>query len=79
MSPTAVLFSYAIGAIFAIGGIVFLIGLEDNRYLFGIPYLLIGLVIIGGVAGAQRRLKRRAAETASLEAEDTGKGHKSPY
>ncbi len=79
MSPTAVLFSYAIGAIFAIGGVVFLIGLDDNRFLFGIPYLLIGVVIIGGVAGAQRRLKRRAAETEALEGDDTGKGHKSPY
>ncbi len=79
MSPTAVLFSYAIGAIFAIGGVVFLIGLDDNRFLFGIPYLLIGVVIIGGVAGAQRRLKRRAAEAETLEGDDTGKGHKSPY
>lgn len=61
MSPTGILFSYAIGAIFAVGGLVFLLLLDDNRYLFGIPYLLIGIVIIGGVRGTQRRARRRAA------------------
>ena len=75
MSPTGVIFSYAIGLIFAVGGVVFLIGLDDNRFLYGIPYLLIGVVIIGGVAGAQRRARRKAGE---------GPGHgggdsRSPY
>jgi len=60
MSPTGVIFSYAIGLIFAVGGIVFLVGLDDNRFLYGIPYLLIGLVILGGVHASQRRMKRRA-------------------
>jgi hypothetical protein len=59
VSPTGVLFSYAIGIIFAVGGIAFLIGLDENRFLYGIPYLVIGLVIIGGVAASQRRLKRK--------------------
>jgi hypothetical protein len=59
MSPTGVLFSYAIGAIFTIGGLLFLIGLDDNRLLYGIPYLLMGLVILGGVAASQRRMKRK--------------------
>jgi hypothetical protein len=59
MSPTGVLFSYAIGAIFTIGGLLFLIALDDNRLLYGIPYLLMGLVILGGVAASQRRVKRR--------------------
>lgn len=81
MSPTGVLFSYAIGLIFAVGGIVFLIGLDDNRFLFGIPYLIIGLVIIGGVAASQRRLKRKA-EAQEGDDEGTrppGGGHQSPY
>ena len=55
MSPTGVIFSYAIGLIFAVGGIVFLIGLDENRLLYGIPYLIIGVVIIGGVMASQRR------------------------
>jgi hypothetical protein len=61
MSPTGVIFSYAIGLIFAVGGIVFLIGLDENRLLYGIPYLIIGVVIIGGVMASQRRMKRKAA------------------
>lgn len=59
MSPSAVLFSYAIGIIFAVGGVLFLVFLDENRFLFGIPYLLMGLVIIGGVRAAQRRGRRR--------------------
>ena len=59
MSPTGILFSYAIGAIFTVGGMLFLIALDDNRLLFGIPYLIMGVVILGGVAGCQRRMKRR--------------------
>ena len=79
MSPTGVIFSYLIGLIFAVGGVLFLVGLDDNRFLYGIPYLLIGLVIIGGVAASQRRMKRKA-----LEGEDGGGssdhgGKKSPY
>lgn len=79
MSPTGVFFSYVIGLIFAVGGIVFLVGLDDNRFLFGIPYLLIGLVILGGVAGAQRRLRRKAAEAEEGDGRPPGGGHESPY
>ena len=75
MSPTAVLFSYAIGLIFAVGGVVFLIGLDDNRFLYGIPYLVLGLVIIGGVAASQRRMRRKA-EAAER---DAGPSSRSPY
>lgn len=59
-SPTGILFTYILGAIFALGGILFMILLDDNRFLFGIPYLVIGLLLIGGVRGAQRR--KAAAE-----------------
>ena len=75
MSPTGVIFSYAIGLIFAVGGIVFLIGLDDNRLLYGIPYLLIGIVIIGGVAASQRRARRKAAEGPDHDGGDS----RSPY
>jgi drug/metabolite transporter (DMT)-like permease len=74
MSPTGVAFSYAIGLIFAVGGILFLALLDQNRFLFGIPYLLMGLVILGGVAASQRRLRRRA------RGEDGGSGGRpTPY
>jgi hypothetical protein len=61
MSPTGVIFSYAIGLIFTVGGIAFLIGLDENRLLYGIPYLILGLVIIGGVMASQRRMRRKGA------------------
>jgi hypothetical protein len=73
MSPTGVLFSYAIGIIFAAGGIAFLAALDDNRLLYGIPYLVMGLVIIGGVHASQRRARRKAEA-------DRGEGpRRSPY
>jgi drug/metabolite transporter (DMT)-like permease len=75
MSPTGVAFSYAIGAVFAVGGILFLAFLDDNRFLFGIPYLLMGLIILGGVAASQRRVRRRAEEDGGGE----GGGRPSPY
>jgi drug/metabolite transporter (DMT)-like permease len=74
MSPTGVIFSYAIGLIFAVGGVLFLALLDENRFLFGIPYLLLGLVILGGVAASQRRMRRR------LHGDDRGSGGRpTPY
>jgi hypothetical protein len=71
MSPTAVAFSYAIGLVFAVGGLLFLIFLEENRFLFGIPYLLMGVVIIGGVRAGQRRVRRRLEEERRAGGADT--------
>lgn len=65
-SSTGLLFSYAIGAIFAIGGIVFMIFLDERRFLFGVPYLVLGLLLLYGVARSQRR---RASQP--HDAEDT--------
>jgi len=77
MSPTAVIFSYAIGLIFAVGGIVFLIGLDENRLLYGIPYLIIGVVIIGGVMASQRRMRRKGGTGRRHGGEDPPS--RSPY
>jgi drug/metabolite transporter (DMT)-like permease len=74
MSPTAVVFSYAIGAIFAVGGILFLALLDENRFLFGVPYLLMGLLILGGVAASQRRMRRRGRS-----GREGGPGRPTPY
>jgi drug/metabolite transporter (DMT)-like permease len=75
MSPTGVIFSYAIGLIFAVGGILFLAFLDENRFLFGIPYLLLGLVILGGVAASQRRMRRRRSGGDG----GPGRGRPTPY
>jgi hypothetical protein len=57
-STTGLVFSYAIGLIFVVGGLLFLVFLDDNRLLFGIPYLVLGLLLIGGVRASQRRRTR---------------------
>jgi len=51
---SGLILSYVIGIIFAVGGLLFLIFLDERRFLFGIPYLLIGVLLIGGVARSQR-------------------------
>ena len=58
-STTGLIFSYGIGLIFLIGGVIFLVALDDNRLLFGIPYLAMGVLMIGGVWASQRRNRRR--------------------
>ena len=56
MRATGYIFTYLIGAVFAIGGIVFMLFLDENRFLFGIPYLAIGLLlIVGAYYGWKRR------------------------
>lgn len=59
MSPVAIFFTYLIGALFAVGGLLFMLFLEENRFLFGIPYLVIGLVLLYGTYGVRKRARRR--------------------
>lgn len=70
-STTGLILSYAIGLIFIVGGLVFLVFLDDNRVLFGVPYLLLGLLLVGGVWASQRR--RRTREGSAPDA-DGGAG-----
>ena len=59
-SATGLVLSYALGAIFAIGGVLFMILLDERRFLFGVPYLLLGVALIVGVRASQRRRARKA-------------------
>jgi hypothetical protein len=67
-SATGLLFSYALGTIFVVGGILFMVLLDERRFLFGVPYLLIGLLLIGGVRATQRRRKAREAAEGDADA-----------
>ena len=58
-STTGLIFSYGIGLIFLVGGVIFLVALDDNRLLFGIPYVAMGILMLGGVWASQRRRRRR--------------------
>lgn len=62
MSPSNIIGTYVLGAIFVTGGIIFMALLDDNRLLFGIPYLVIGLFLVYGAYGASKRRKRQLAE-----------------
>ncbi|MCB0881191.1 MAG: hypothetical protein KDC33_03100 [Thermoleophilia bacterium] len=66
---TGFLFALIIGWIFLIGGIVFMVFLDDNRFLFGVPYALLGLVIVVGmIDGRRRRVARERREEAEARA-----------
>ncbi len=58
-SSTGLIFSYLIGLIFLVGGILFMIVLTQHRFLFGIPYAVLGLVILVGLHMGRRRKKRQ--------------------
>lgn len=68
-STTGLIFSYALGAIFALGGIAFMLFLDTNRYLFGVTYLVMGLALLYGVHASQRRRAARAAREVSDDEE----------
>jgi drug/metabolite transporter (DMT)-like permease len=59
---TSLIFSYLIGLIFLIGGILFIVFLDDNRYLFGITYIVVGLVLVVGTHMAIRRRMKADGE-----------------
>lgn len=61
-SVTGLIFSYVIGLIFLVGGVLFLLFLEENRFLFGIPYALLGLLIVVGIHMSLRRRRRGVSE-----------------
>ncbi len=63
-STTGLILSYALGIIFAIGGLAFLILLDERRFLFGVPYLIMGILLIGGVRASQRRKRTRQVDGA---------------
>ncbi len=65
-TTTGVVFTWLLGLIFVVGGVVFLIFLGDNGVLFGLPYLVIGVLLCYGAW----RLKKAAARRARAEAED---------
>ena len=62
MSPTGIRFTHLLGAVFILGGVVFMLFLEKKGFLFGIPYVVIGLVLVGGASGVSRRATRAARD-----------------
>jgi hypothetical protein len=71
---TGFIFSYIIGLVFLIGGILFLFVLDQNQLLFGIPYILLGVVILVGLHMGRRRRKHQEREDALLDAQEQNPG-----
>ena len=44
-TASGVFFTWFLGLIFVAGGIVFIVFLEGNTLLFGLPYLVIGVLL----------------------------------
>jgi cytochrome c-type biogenesis protein CcmH/NrfF len=73
---TGFIFSYALGLIFLLGGILFVVVLSQNQLLFGIPYIVLGLVILVGLHMGRRRRKRQEHDDALLDANEQGPARK---
>lgn len=73
---TGFIFSYALGLIFLLGGILFIVVLSQNQLLFGIPYIALGLVILVGLHMGRRRRKRQEHDDALLDANEDGPADK---
>jgi hypothetical protein len=76
-SASGLLFTWALGLIFVVGGLVFLFFLGDNALLFGLPYLVIGLLLCYGAWRGGKAVKRRALEEEAAAAE-AGDGVQTP-
>lgn len=68
MSPVGIAYTYLLGAIFVVGGVIFMFALDDKGLLFGIPYTLIGLMLVYGARGVSRRTRAREAAEAAKDA-----------
>ena len=83
---TGFIFSYALGLIFLVGGVLFLVVLSQNQVLFGVPYIVLGASFLSactwaGVGASARRPrtqcstpKRRAVHSTSRGDADTSCG-----
>ncbi|MBL6633137.1 MAG: hypothetical protein O3B97_01185 [Actinomycetota bacterium] len=70
-TASGVFFTWLLGLIFVVGGVVFLLFLGENNLLFGLPYLVIGLLLCYGAWRLGKSAAKKAAEDAAA-AENEG-------
>lgn len=63
-TASGVFFTWLLGLIFVVGGLVFIFFLGDNNLLFGLPYLVIGLLLCYGAWRLQKSAAKKALEEA---------------
>jgi hypothetical protein len=67
-TASGVLFTWALGLIFVVGGFIFIFFLGDNNLLYGLPYVVVGLLLCYGAWRlGKSAAKRAAAEAAEAE------------
>jgi threonine/homoserine/homoserine lactone efflux protein len=64
-TASGVLFTWALGLIFVVGGLIFLFLLGDNNLLFGLPYVVVGALLCYGGWRLGKSAAKRAAEEAA--------------
>ncbi len=69
-TASGVLFTWALGLIFLVGGFIFILFLGDNNLLFGLPYVVVGALLCYGAW----RLGKSAAKRAAAEAAEAAEG-----
>ena len=63
-TTSGIVFTWALGLIFVVGGIVFIAFLPVNNVLYGLPYLVIGALLCYGAWRLQVSAKKKAAQAA---------------
>ncbi len=64
-TASGIFFTWLLGLIFVVGGIVFMMFLTANNLLFGLPYLVIGALLCYGAFRLQMSTKKKPALAAT--------------
>jgi len=68
-TTSGVFFTWFLGLVFVAGGIVFMLFLDVNNLLYGMPYLVIGALLCYGAFRLQVSVKKKAAAERAGSAE----------
>lgn len=68
-TTSGVFFTWFLGLIFVAGGIVFMVFLDGNNLLFGLPYLVMGALLCYGAWRLQVSVRKKAAAERAGSAE----------
>ena len=68
-TTSGVFFTWFLGLVFVAGGIVFMLFLDVNNLLYGMPYLVIGALLCYGAFRLQMSVKKKAAAERAGSAE----------
>jgi hypothetical protein len=73
-TTSGIVFTWALGLIFVVGGIAFIAFLEVNNVLYGLPYVVIGALLCYGAWRLQVSAKKKAAQAAQEDGSEVEPG-----